>query len=128
MRHMHVLPAPDPCTERRRSGHLHCRRLSTFKQWPNQQAWCLHQWPVTGASCSLRDPGLVRHCAGSIVRAPLGRIYLLTADHCFTDKTAISDFEFWLLLFNYKTECGSSDAPPLTQIVQVGGLPNLAVW
>jgi hypothetical protein len=54
------------------------------------------------------------------VRAPLGRIYLLTADHCFTDKTAISDFEFWLLIFNYQTACGSNDAPPLKYIVQVG--------
>ena len=66
----------------------------------------------------------VFNLAGSIVRAPLGRIYLLTADHCFTDKTAISDFEFWLLLFNYQAGCGASDALPLTQIVQVGIEPD----
>lgn len=75
-------------------------------------------------------PALVQHTvlrnprmrAGSIVRAPLGRIYLLTADHCFTDKTAISDFEFWLLIFNYETGCGSSDAPPFKYIVQASDL------
>ena len=60
------------------------------------------------------------------MRAPLGRIYLLTADHCFTDKTAISDFEFWLLIFNYETGCGSDDAPPFEYIVQARGAVALA--
>lgn len=56
---------------------------------------------------------------GSIVNAALGSRYLLTADHCFTDKAEISDFEYWLLIFNYQTSCNNSTAPPFTQVVQV---------
>jgi hypothetical protein len=56
--------------------------------------------------------------AGSIVNAALGKIYLLTADHCFTDKNEISDFEYWLLIFNYQSPCNNETAPPFTQIVQ----------
>ena len=47
------------------------------------------------------------------MNAPLGKIYLMTADHCFTDKSEISDFEFWMLLFNYYTACGNNTSPPL---------------
>ena len=57
--------------------------------------------------------------AGSIVNAPLGKIYLMTADHCFTDKNEISDFEFWMLLFNYYTACGNNTSPPVTEVIQV---------
>ena len=57
--------------------------------------------------------------AGTIVNAPLGKIYLMTADHCFTDKTEVSDFEFWMLLFNYYTQCGNDTSPPVTQLIQV---------
>ncbi|KAK9917572.1 hypothetical protein WJX75_005898 [Coccomyxa subellipsoidea] len=57
-------------------------------------------------------------CTGSIVNAALGKIYLLTADHCFTDKNEISDFEYWLLIFNYQSPCNNETAPPFTQIVQ----------
>ena len=57
--------------------------------------------------------------AGSIVNAPLGRIYLMTADHCFTDKNEISDFEYWMLLFNYVAACGNDTSPAVTQVIQV---------
>ncbi|BDA50643.1 probable lysyl endopeptidase at N-terminal half [Coccomyxa sp. Obi] len=57
-------------------------------------------------------------CTGSIVNAALGNRYLLTADHCFSDKNEISDFEYWLLIFNYQTTCNNATAPPFTQIVQ----------
>ena len=60
--------------------------------------------------------------AGTIVNAPLGKIYLMTADHCFTDKTEVSDFEFWMLLFNYYTQCGNDTSPPVTQLIQVRAL------
>lgn len=53
------------------------------------------------------------------MNAALGNRYLLTADHCFTDKNEISDFEYWLLIFNYQTSCGNDTAPPFTEIVQV---------
>ncbi len=53
------------------------------------------------------------------MNAPLGKIYLMTADHCFTDKTEVSDFEFWMLLFNYYTQCGNDTSPPVTQLIQV---------
>lgn len=52
------------------------------------------------------------------MNAALGRIYLLTADHCFTDKAEISDFEYWLLIFNYQTPCGNDTSPPFTQVLQ----------
>ncbi|EIE20478.1 trypsin-like serine protease [Coccomyxa subellipsoidea C-169] len=58
-------------------------------------------------------------CTGSIVNAALGRIYLLTADHCFTDKNEISDFEYWLLIFNYQSPCNNDTAPPFTQGVKL---------
>ena len=57
--------------------------------------------------------------AGSIVNAPLGRIYLMTADHCFTDKNEISDFEYWMLLFNYVAACGNDTSPAVTEVIQV---------
>ena len=56
------------------------------------------------------------------MNAPLGKIYLMTADHCFTDKTEVSDFEFWMLLFNYYTQCGNDTSPPVTQLIQVRAL------
>ena len=56
------------------------------------------------------------------MNAPLGKIYLMTADHCFTDKTEVSDFEFWMLLFNYYTQCGNDTSPPVTQLIQVSTL------
>lgn len=34
-------------------------------------------------------------CAGTLITAPLNRKYLLTADHCFVDKKAINNFEYW---------------------------------
>lgn len=57
--------------------------------------------------------------AGSIVNAALGRRYLLTADHCFTDKKEISDFEYWLLIFNYEAPCLNQTAPPFLDVLQV---------
>jgi len=62
---------------------------------------------------------LLALAAGTIVNAPLGKIYLMTADHCFTDKSEVSDFEFWMLLFNYYTQCGNDTSPPVTEILQV---------
>jgi hypothetical protein len=58
-------------------------------------------------------------CAGSIVNAPLGKRYLLTADHCFTDKNEISDFQYWLLIFNYEAPCANPVPPPFSQLLQV---------
>lgn len=34
-------------------------------------------------------------CAGTLIMAPVNRFYLLTADHCFVDKKAINNFEYW---------------------------------
>ena len=48
----------------------------------------------------------------------------MTADHCFTDKNEISDFEYWMLLFNYVAACGNDTSPAVTQVIQV---PALAV-
>lgn len=33
--------------------------------------------------------------AGTLIMAPVNRFYLLTADHCFVDKKAINNFEYW---------------------------------
>ncbi len=43
----------------------------------------------------------------------------MTADHCFTDKNEISDFEYWMLLFNYVAACGNDTSPAVTQVIQV---------
>jgi hypothetical protein len=54
------------------------------------------------------------------VNAPLGQRYLITADHCFVDKTFLSGFQFWLLIFNYELPCRSQATPaPIRQVVQV---------
>ena len=54
------------------------------------------------------------------MNAPMGARYLLTADHCFVDKTDISGFQYWLLVFNYNSPCHSNDPPgPIRQVVQV---------
>ena len=37
--------------------------------------------------CSSRHHSIVWACAGTIVSAPLGKKYLLTADHCFIGET-----------------------------------------
>ncbi|CAK0735256.1 hypothetical protein CVIRNUC_000551 [Coccomyxa viridis] len=57
-------------------------------------------------------------CTGSIVNAPLGNRYLLTADHCLRDKTRLLNFEFWLLIFNFQTACNATDVPPITEVIQ----------
>ena len=33
--------------------------------------------------------------AGTLINAPMNRIYVLTADHCFVDKTQINNFRYW---------------------------------
>ena len=33
--------------------------------------------------------------AGTIINAPMDRKYVLTADHCFVDKTQINNFRYW---------------------------------
>ena len=43
----------------------------------------------------------------------------MTADHCFTDKNEISDFEYWMLLFNYVAACGNDTSPAVTEVIQV---------
>lgn len=54
------------------------------------------------------------------MNAPLGQKYLLTADHCFVDKADISNFQYWLLIFNYELPCRSRSKPgPIRQVVQV---------
>jgi hypothetical protein len=32
---------------------------------------------------------------GTVINAPAERKYLLTADHCFVDKTEINNFRYW---------------------------------
>ena len=50
----------------------------------------------------------------------MGQKYLLTADHCFVDKADISNFQYWLLIFNYELPCRSRATPgPIRQVVQV---------
>ncbi|BDA50484.1 probable lysyl endopeptidase [Coccomyxa sp. Obi] len=64
-------------------------------------------------------------CTGSIVTAPKGNRYLLTADHCIRDKGQLEGFEFWLLVFNYNAPCGFTSIPPIREVIQ--GL-NLAYY
>ena len=33
--------------------------------------------------------------AGTLINAPMNRLYVLTADHCFIDKTQINNFRYW---------------------------------
>ena len=35
------------------------------------------------------------------------------------DKSALQDFHYWLIIFNYEAPCGSADAPPLRHVLQV---------
>lgn len=35
------------------------------------------------------------------------------------DKSALQDFHFWLVIFNYEAPCGSIEAPLLQHVVQV---------
>ncbi|BDA42249.1 probable lysyl endopeptidase at N-terminal half [Coccomyxa sp. Obi] len=63
--------------------------------------------------------GAMGLCTGTIVNAPLGKKYLITADHCFIDKVDISNFQWWLLIFNYEIPCRSKNKPPpIRQVIQ----------
>ncbi|CAL8468064.1 g7603 [Coccomyxa elongata] len=63
--------------------------------------------------------GAMGLCTGTIVNAPLGKKYLITADHCFIDKVDISNFQWWLLIFNYEIPCRSKNQPPpISQVIQ----------
>ncbi|BDA40579.1 probable protease 1 at N-terminal half [Coccomyxa sp. Obi] len=57
-------------------------------------------------------------CSGSIINAPRGNRYLLTADHCIRDKGQLQGFEFWLVIFNYDAPCGFTSVPPVRQLIQ----------
>ena len=35
------------------------------------------------------------------------------------DKSALQDFHFWLVIFNYEAPCGSIEAPRLRHVLQV---------
>ncbi|CAK0770461.1 hypothetical protein CVIRNUC_003769 [Coccomyxa viridis] len=63
--------------------------------------------------------GAMGLCTGTIVSAPLGKKYLLTADHCFIDKQDISNFQWWLLIFNYQMPCRYTTTPgPIREVIQ----------
>eukprot|EP00884_Botryococcus_braunii_P006485 jgi/Botrbrau1/15838/Bobra.40_1s0022.1 len=67
----------------------------------------------------------VNLCSGSIVNSPAdNHIFLMTADHCFVNKSQVNDFENWVLAFNYKTDACSPNAPipPMVDVVQGVGL------
>ena len=60
--------------------------------------------------------------AGTLINAPMNRRYVLTADHCFVDKTQINNFRYWrahpLYLchaFTCGTGCQSTLIPLLVQ-------------
>eukprot|EP00884_Botryococcus_braunii_P020077 jgi/Botrbrau1/6753/Bobra.0324s0038.1 len=62
--------------------------------------------------------GTIGLCTGTLLSAPSGAFYLITADHCFTDKKAIDNFQYWMLIFNYQVPCGGKSAPPFRQLIQ----------
>jgi len=62
--------------------------------------------------------GAVALCTGTIIAAPLGAKYLLTAHHCLADEKEANSFEYWVLAFNHEARCGSLLAPPATQLMQ----------
>ncbi|BDA48490.1 probable lysyl endopeptidase at N-terminal half [Coccomyxa sp. Obi] len=62
--------------------------------------------------------GAMALCTGTLITAPIGRKFVLTADHCFVDKKAINNFEYWVLLFNYEQQCGVKEAPAITEVIQ----------
>ena len=64
--------------------------------------------------------GAVALCTGTIIAAPLGAKYLLTAHHCLADEAAaaVNSFEYWVLAFNHEAPCGALLAPPATQLMQ----------
>ncbi|KAK9836324.1 hypothetical protein WJX81_005312 [Elliptochloris bilobata] len=62
--------------------------------------------------------GAMALCTGTIISAPMNRKYVLTADHCFVDKTQINNFRYWLMIFNYEAPCGATVSPPITNVIQ----------
>ncbi|BDA48491.1 probable lysyl endopeptidase at N-terminal half [Coccomyxa sp. Obi] len=62
--------------------------------------------------------GAMALCTGTLITAPIGRKFVLTADHCFVDKKAINNFEYWILIFNYEQQCGVTEAPAIKQVIQ----------
>ena len=49
--------------------------------------------------------------AGTLINAPNHRIYVLTADHCFIDKTQINNFRYWRahpLFTSYALTCSAA--------------------
>ncbi|CAL8463641.1 g3175 [Coccomyxa elongata] len=62
--------------------------------------------------------GAMALCTGTLITAPIGRKFVLTADHCFVDKKAINNFEYWVLLFNYEQQCGVKEAPAISEVIQ----------
>eukprot|EP00884_Botryococcus_braunii_P004264 jgi/Botrbrau1/13839/Bobra.0056s0076.1 len=60
-------------------------------------------------------------CTGSIVNGPDGsRVFLLTADHCFANKSNVNNFDNWVVAFNYRTKtCNRNGQRPLmTDVLQ----------
>jgi hypothetical protein len=50
----------------------------------------VHGWPA--ARMTARG---TYAAPGTVINAPAERKYLLTADHCFVDKTEINNFRYW---------------------------------
>jgi hypothetical protein len=41
------------------------------------------------------DIPFVPNVTGTFLNAPSGALFLLTADHCFSDKKSIDNFQYW---------------------------------
>ena len=81
---MPVLADSFPGRSRERSQHQPSVRMS--------HPLCL-KTDLKGLTGSIEgDPSFF---AGTLITAPLNQRYLLTADHCFVDKKAINNFEYW---------------------------------
>eukprot|EP00884_Botryococcus_braunii_P017836 jgi/Botrbrau1/4736/Bobra.0137s0008.1 len=86
---------------------------ATWNETQSRGVVALYVMQVTTLSITL--------CSGSILNAPESRtFFLLTADHCFANKSEVNNFENWVLAFNYKTSSciPNSARPMMTQTMQ----------
>ena len=51
--------------------------------------------PVLHGLAQLGSSACFFAAAGTIINGPMNRMYVLTADHCFIDKTQINNFRYW---------------------------------